>query len=88
MNFLAKMLLVRTSLSPVLWIMGVQQQGVSWLCWVPWILIGLLLVVICGALLKYMSRKATPHQFYIGEFERRDQEMLTYLFIYLRVVHK
>lgn len=85
MNFLAKMLLVCTSLSPVLWVMGVQQyeQGVAWLCWVPWILVGALLVVICGALLKCMSKKATPHQFYIGEFERRDQEMLTYLFIYL-----
>lgn len=62
MNFLAKMLLVCTSLSPVLWVMGVQQyeQGVYWLCWVPWILVGVLLVVICGTLLKYMSRKATP----------------------------
>ena len=85
MNFLAKMLLVCTSLSPVLWVIGVQQfeQGASWLCWSLWILVGLLLVGICGALLKYMARKATPHQFYIGEFERRDQEMLTYLFIYL-----
>ena len=85
MSFIARMLLVSTSLSPLFLVVGVQQfeQGASWIGWSSWILVAILLVGMCGGLLKYMSRKSQHHLFLIEGFERRDQETLTYLFIYL-----
>ena len=85
MSFIARMLLVSTSLSPLFLVVGVQQfeHGASWIGWSSWILVAILLVGMCGGLLKYMSRKSQHHLFLIEGFERRDQEMLTYLFIYL-----
>ena len=37
----------------------------------------------CWGLLKHVERNGEKHLLYIQEFERRDQEMLTFLFIYL-----
>ena len=85
MSFFARILLVCTSLSPMFLVVGVQQfeQKASWICWGSWILVAVLLICMCGGLLRYMSRRAQRHLFLIEGFERRDQEMLTYLFIYL-----
>lgn len=85
LNIFAKCLLVSTSLSPVLGAVAVNQleRGKPWTTWIWWLVGALLLVLMCDALLRYAKKHAQKHLFYIGEFERKDQEMLTYLFIYL-----
>lgn len=85
LNIFAKCLLVSTSLSPVLGAMAINQFecGKPWTTWIWWLGVALLLVVICWALLKYAAKEAQKHLFYIKEFERKDQEILTFLFIYL-----
>ena len=42
-----------------------------------------MLVLLCWGLLSYAKRSLETHQIYIEEFERKDQEMLAFLFIYL-----
>lgn len=85
LNTFAKCLLVSTSLSPVLGAVAVNQfeRGKPWTNWIWWLVGALLLVLLCDALLRYAKKHAQKHLFYIREFERKDQEMLTYLFIYL-----
>ena len=85
LNIFAKCLLVSTSLSPVLGAVAVNQfeRGKPWTNWIWWLVGALLLVFLCYALLRYAKEHAEKHLFYIKEFERKDQEMLTYLFIYL-----
>ena len=85
LNIFAKCLLVSTSLSPVLGAVAVNQfgRGKPWTNWIWWLVGALLLVFLCYALLRYAKENAEKHLFYIKEFERKDQEMLTYLFIYL-----
>ena len=85
LNIFAKCLLVSTSLSPVLGAVAVNQfeRGEPWTNWIWWLVGAFLLVFLCQALLRYAARHAQKHLFYIKEFERKDQEMLTYLFIYL-----
>ncbi len=43
----------------------------------------MLLVAICWALLEYQARNGQKELITIKEFERRDQEVLVFLFIYL-----
>ena len=85
LNIFAKCLLVSTSLSPVLGAIAISQfeRGEPWTIWIWWLGVALLLVALCWALLKYAATKAQKHLFFIKEFERRDQELLTFLFIYL-----
>ena len=85
LSFLAKCLLVSTSLSPVLGAMAISQfeRGEPWTRWAKWFLAALILVALCWALLKYAAKKAQKHLFYIKEFESKDHEILTFLFIYL-----
>ena len=85
LNTFAKCLLVSTSLSPVLGAMAINQfeRGEPWTIWIWWLVVALLLVALCWVLLKSASKKAQKHLFYIKEFERKDQEILTFLFIYL-----
>ena len=85
MSFFAKCLLVSTSLSPVLGAVAISQfeSGAPWTTWVWWLVAGICLVGMCWALLKYAARNLETDLLYIQEFERRDQEMLTFLFIYL-----
>lgn len=81
----AKCLLVATSLSPVLGAVAVSEfeRGASWLTWVWWLAAAFLLVVLCWLLLQYAAKNGQKHLFHIREFERKDQEMLVFLFIYL-----
>ena len=84
MNLFAKSLLVLTSLSPAFFVMGIVQfENRKWLCGVIWIGITLILVGICWVLLIYLAKNGPESLLYIKEFESKDQEILTYLFIYL-----
>lgn len=85
MSFVAKFLLVSTSLSPVLGAVAINQfeSGVPWTRWIWWLVAGVLLIVLCWALLSGARRRLETHRVYIEAFERKDQEMLAFLFIYL-----
>ena len=87
LNRRAKFLLVATSLSPVLGAVAVSQFELceSWKSWEWWLVAvgALVLPVLCWALLMYAKKHAPKQLFYIREFERKDQEMLVFLFIYL-----
>ncbi len=87
LNFFAKFILVLSSLSPVLITISIKQVELNqtWTSWASYLylFIGLILVAVCWALLSYASKNAQKYPLYIQEFERRDQEVLTFLFIYL-----
>ena len=85
LNILAKGLLVSTSLSPVLGAVVVNQieRGESWTSWIWWLVAAFLLVSLCWLLLKYATMRFQRDTLHIKEFERKDQEILTFLFIYL-----
>ena len=85
LNFVAKCLLVLTSLSPVLGAVAVNQfaHGKPWTNWSRWLVGALLLVTLCWIMLRYAKKNAQKHLFYIQGFDRRDQEMLIFLFAYL-----
>ena len=85
LNIFAKCLLVSTSLSPVLGTVAINQyeRGEPWTTWIVLIVIAFLLIGLCHSLLRYARCNAQKHWLYIQEFERKDQEMLAFLFIYL-----
>ncbi len=85
MNILAKCLLVSTSLSPVLFAVAVGQfeHCEPWTSYIWWLVVAFLLVVLCWLLLRYAAANLEKHIFHIKEFERKDQELLAFLFIYL-----
>ena len=85
LNIVAKCLLVSTSLSPVLGAVAINQfeRGESWTKCIWWLTVGFLLVALCWGLLRYAAQNAQKHLFDIKEFERKDQELLAFLFIYL-----
>ena len=85
LNLFAKALLASTSLAPVLGAVAITsiEQDEPWTKWVWWIVVALLLVSICWMLLAYQARNGQKELITIKEFERRDQEMLVFLFIYL-----
>ena len=85
MNLFAKCLLVSTSMSPVLFAMAVSQleRGMPWTCWIWWLAVAVFLVILCWWILRRMMQKGQTQLFEIREFERKDQELLAFLFIYL-----
>ena len=85
LNIVAKCLLVSTSLSPVLIAVAVNQfeRCEPWTSYIWWMVVAFLLVALCWGLLRYAATKAETHVFHIKEFERKDQELLAFLFIYL-----
>lgn len=85
LNNIAKFLLVSSSLSPVLGAVAVNQftLGKSLSSWLPWLVVGLLLVFICWGLLRYAARNAQKHSLKIGQFEGNDKEVLAFLLAYL-----
>jgi len=85
MNILAKFILVSTSLSPVLFIVGVNlfECNKPWTCWIWWMISAPFLMVVCKVLLVCADKQLQKHEICIDEFERKDQEMLAFLFIYL-----
>ena len=84
LNIIPKILLVLTSLSPAIFILAVNQfERCKWLFGGIWMAVAFALTVICWRMLKYFAKKASESPIYIKEFESKDQEILTYLFIYL-----
>lgn len=85
LNIASKCLLVATSLSPILGAMAINQfeRGKPWTSWIWWLVTAVILAFLCWALLRSAAKNAQKHLVYVKEFERRDQEMLTFLFIYL-----
>ena len=85
LNIVAKTILVATSLSPVLGAVAVTEfeRGQAWTSWIWWVIVALVLAVLCWLVLRYASNKAQKSLLYIQDFERKDQEMIVFLFIYL-----
>lgn len=85
LNTFAKILLVATSLSPLLGAVAVNQisLGEPAIRWAPWIIVALLLVFLCWALLRYAAQNVQQHTFEIKEFERNDKEVMAFLIAYL-----
>lgn len=85
LNFAAKILLVSTSLSPVLGavILSEIERGEDWTSWIWWVVVALVMVFLCWFLLKYSAIKGQEIALSIKRFESKDQETLTFLFIYL-----
>lgn len=85
LNFLAKCILVATSLSPVLGVVALNrlEHGLPWREWIGWWIAGILLIVLCWAMLQYAAKNVEMYPIYISEFRRKDAEMLTFLFIYI-----
>lgn len=81
----AKILLVLTSLSPALGAVAISQftNDQPWIIWGAYLVVGLFLIIVCWALLGYAEKNVQKHNFSIEQFDRKDQEMLAFLFIYL-----
>ena len=85
LNIFAKSLLVSTSLSPVLGAVAINQLecGEPWTVWIWWLIAAVLLIILCWVLLTYAAKNIQKGLFTVRNFERKDQETLTFLFIYL-----
>ena len=85
LNRLTKFLLVATSLSPILGAVAVTQIAVGkpWTVWLPWVAVALLLVIICGLLLKFSASNIQSQKIRIEQFESSDKEVLAFLLAYL-----
>lgn len=85
LNGFAKLLLVATSLSPVLGAVAVNQITLNrpWTSWTPWLVVGVLLVVVCVLLLRYAEHTAQNEIISIAEFEANDKDVLAFLLAYL-----
>ncbi|RTY33550.1 hypothetical protein EKD00_09275 [Chlorobium phaeovibrioides] len=59
-NGFAKLLLVATSLSPLLGAVAVNNIALNrpWTSWVPWMGVGIFLIVLCFLLLRYFEEVA------------------------------
>lgn len=85
LSFFARLLLVATSLSPVLGAIAVNQygRGEPPSMWGPWLVVALLLVCLCWGILVYAATSAQQHRLPVREFERNDQEVLAFLLAYM-----
>ena len=85
LNLVAKSLLVLTSLSPVLlvWAVNEFESGGPCVYWIWPLIAAFLLAYGCEGLLKYAQDAAQEHRFHVEEFDSKDQEVLTFLFVYL-----
>ena len=85
LNIRARFILVSSSLSPALGAIAVSQIVCDerWTTWIWWPIGALVLILMCWRVLEYAKRKAPEHPLYIKEFERRDHEVLTFLFVCL-----
>ena len=85
LNRFAKLLLISTSLSPVLGGVAVNQASLSkpMSAWLPWLVAALLLVFVCWGLLRHAASAAQTHTLTIAQFEGNDKEVLAFLVAYL-----
>ena len=85
LNWLAKLLLVSTSLAPILGAVAVNQfsHGKPWWAWGGWLVAGMLLTFICWGVLKTSADRAQRHTITVKDFESNDKEILAFLLAYL-----
>jgi len=85
LSAIARLVLVATSLSPILGAVAVNEiaRGQRLAAWLPWVIIAILLVVTCWFLLLLEAQEGERYDLTIHEFERSDQEVLTFLLAYL-----
>ena len=85
LNWFAKLLLVSTSLSPILGAVAVNQYslGKPRSVWLPWVGMTLLLVFTCWGLLHYAAQAAQKRILPITGVEDKDKEVLAFLLAYL-----
>src|SRR5512138_386944 len=85
LNTFAKLLLVASSLSPMLGAVAINQfvLGKPWVAWLPWLVVALLLVFICWGLLAYAAEHAQSQKLTVDKFEDNSKEVLAFLLAYL-----
>jgi len=85
LNWFAKLLLVATSLAPILGAVAVNQLslGKPWWAWGSWLGAGVLLTFICWGLLRTAADRAQRQTITVKEFESNDKEVLAFLLAYL-----
>lgn len=85
LNTFAKLLLVSTSLAPILGAVGVNQisRGLVWSSWWGWFAAAGLLVFLCWAMLRFALQICQKQSVRVEEFERSDKEVLAFLLAYL-----
>ncbi len=85
LNKMAKLLLVATSLAPILGAVAVNKiaSDKPMDSWLPWLVSALLLVLICWLLLLLAGKIGQTHSFKIAEFENNDKEVVAFLLAYL-----
>ena len=84
LNWLAKFLLVASSLAPALGAVAViNGRSDDWMSWAVPLGAAVVLVGFCWGMLAYAAANAERHRFEIEEFERTDQEVLAFLLAYL-----
>lgn len=84
-NRAAKLLLVATSLAPVLGAVAVNQlaRDEPWTSWFPWLASGLGCVLVCWLMLVLAGRRGERQPMQVAEVESADKEMLGFLLTYL-----
>jgi MFS family permease len=84
-SYFAKILLVGTSLSPILGAIAIRMlsERRPWYSWLPWLVGAPLLVFFCWLLLRYAAQAAQKQSFKIQTYENKDKEVLAFLIAYL-----
>ena len=85
LNFLAKFLLSATSLMPLLLVIAVKtwEDTGDWRCGIPWVGVSLFLISLYWFIMSYVRDKAQRHAYRVGALQRKDQAIVSYLFVYL-----
>ncbi len=86
--FFIKLFLAMTSLAPMVVIYGLSRLEADWsvihfIHFILCLLLFILMVVGCWAILNYFEKKSRKHFIHIKEIERKDHDVLVYLFIFL-----
>ncbi len=81
----AKMMLVATSLAPVLGAFGMLSYSIGHSIWVvgSWFLGALMLILLCWYILRFAETKGEKEILAFRSFKSVDREVLTFLLIYL-----
>lgn len=82
MNSFAGLLLMLTSMAPVLGGVAISQYTIGRSPW-PWIMAVASLVSVCATLMSYARRNGEQRELVIAECEQNDKEVLAFLLTYL-----
>lgn len=83
MSKFAKLLLIATSLAPLLGAVAVNQWATGEKKWWWWVVATVLLTLACWGVLALFSKKLQRNSFTVTEFESQDKEVLVFLLTYL-----